>query len=172
MSESGVKTHEEFILPPSVVSKIDVSHLVAEAERADNELTAEAVGEKVGSFEHPELVLADQFKSFLDLNNIQLDDSHDRTELIKQLRQLKDAVPVVHMTFAVLADRESLQQLVKWFREATHPQTVIEVGLQPALVAGVYLRTPNHIHDFSLRAALDGRHDALVEELEALHGSK
>jgi len=172
MSGTGLKPYTEFILPPNVVSKLDVSHLVAEAERADNELTAEAVGEKIGSYEHPELVISDQLKSFLEQNSIKLDNSHDRSELITQLRLLKDKVPVVHMTFAVIADRESLQQLIEWFRASVHPQVVIEAGLQPSLVAGVYLRTPNHVHDLSLRAALDGRHGALVEELEALYVGK
>lgn len=171
MNDTGVKPYTEFVLPASVVSKLDVSHLVAEAERADNELTAESVGEKIGSFEHPELTLSDEFKSFLEQNNLSLENSQNRSELIKQLRELKEKVPVVHMTFAVYADRESLQQLVAWFRSAAHPQTVIHAGLQPGLVAGVYLRTPNHVHDLSMRSALKGRHGALVEEIGALvHG--
>jgi F0F1-type ATP synthase delta subunit len=75
------------------------------------------------------------------------------------------------MTFAVEADRESLMQLAQWVRETVHPQAVIAVGLQPGLIAGVYLRTPNHVHDLSLRAALDGGHEILVNDLEALRGA-
>ena len=88
------------------------------------------------------------------------------------LRILKDKVPVLHMTFSVTADVESLQTLTQWVRNSVHPQAVIAVGLQPSLVAGVYLRTPNHIHDFSVRGALEGRHGLLIEELETLRGSK
>lgn len=171
MSESGEKTYTDFVLPPSVVSKIDVSRLVTEAERADNELTAETVGEKIGSYEHPELVLSEQLSSFLEQNQLRLDNTNDRTELVRQLRVLKEKVPVVHMTFATIADRESLQQLVSWFRTSVHPQVVIEAGLQPALVAGAYVRTPNRVHDLSLRAALNGRHGMLVEELGAFDGA-
>ena len=72
------------------------------------------------------------------------------------------------MTFAVPADRESLRYIVQWVRTSVHPQALLQIGLQPALVAGVYLRTPNRVHDFSLRAALNGQHDALVKELGAL----
>lgn len=72
------------------------------------------------------------------------------------------------MTFAVTADPESLERLARWFRESIHPQVVIATHLQPSLIAGVYLRTPNHVHDFSLRGALAGKHGLLVNELEAL----
>ncbi len=171
MSETAVKTYTDFTLPPSVVSKIDVSRLVEEVERIDGELTTAAVRAKVGSDEQAELVLSEQLTDFLQLNQLTLDDgSQARTALIKQLRLLKDNVPVIHMTFAVTADRESSQQLMQWLRTSVHPQAVIAIGLQPALVAGAYIRTPNHVHDLSLRAALNGRHDLLIKELRSLRG--
>jgi F0F1-type ATP synthase delta subunit len=63
-----------------------------------------------------------------------------------------------------------LQELIAWLRSSVHPQAVISVGLQPALVAGVYLRTPNHVHDLSMRAVLKKSRGLLTKELEALHG--
>ena len=85
---------------------------------------------------------------------------------------MKDKVPVIHMTFAVQADPTSLQQIVQWLRSSVHPQVVISVGLQPSLVAGVYMRTPNHVRDLSLRTLLTGQHEVLVKELEALRGTR
>ena len=76
------------------------------------------------------------------------------------------------MTFAVSADRESLSQIAHWLRESVHPQAVISVGMQPALVAGVYMRTPNKVFDLSLRGALSGQHGALVKELETYRGRR
>lgn len=171
MTESVVKTYADFILPPGIVSKLDVSRLVDEMERVDNNLTAAAVRAKTGSQDPTGLVLSEQLTDFLNQNKLKPTNSHERTELITQLRLLKDKVPVIHMTFAVAADRESLQQLTQWVRRSVHPQAVIAVGLQPALVAGVYLRTPNHVHDLSLRAMLNGNHEVLVKDLEALRGS-
>lgn len=168
MNESPVRTHADFVLPPSVVSKIDVSRLVSEIERVDNELTTAAVRAKTGTEEVTRPALSDQLTDFMSGNGIAVDDGQGRSELIKQLRLFKDKAPVIHMTFAVTADRESLQQIVQWLRTSVHPQALLSVGLQPALVAGVYMRTPNRVHDFSLRAALDGRHDLLVQELGAL----
>ena len=172
MSEAKIKTHENFVLPINVVTKIDVSRLVSEVERVDNEMTAATVRAKTGSNAQVQPVLSDQLNLFLNQNNLNLEASRDRSTLIKELRLLKDKAPVLHMTFAVTADTESLQKLTEWVRTTVHPQAVIAVGLQPALVAGVYLRTPNHVHDFSMRGALEGRHGLLVEELEALRGSK
>lgn len=172
MNETKPLTYADFTLPPNVVSKIDISRLVSEAEKVDNELTAAAVHAKINSAAAARPVLSEQFTDFLQQNKLMLNNSHDRAELIKQLRLLKDKVPVIHMTFAVTADRESLGQLAQWLRTTIHPQAVISVGLQPALVAGVYLRTPNHVHDLSLRAALKGSRGVLVKELGALRGNK
>ncbi len=171
MSETALKTYTEFILPSNVVTKIDVSRLLSEVERVDNELTTAAVRAKVTPDEHVEVAFSEQLHDFMNRNDFTLDSSHNRSELIKQLRLLKDSVPVIHMTFAVSADPESLQQLIQWVRTSVHPQAVIAVGLQPALVAGVYVRTPNQVHDFSMRTALKNGHDVLLKELETLHGN-
>ena len=172
MSDSQAKTHANFSLPATIVTKVDVSRLVRELERVDNELTTMAVRAKTGASVADSPVFSDQLAEFLDCNDISLGTSAQRSELIKQLRLLKDSLPVIHMTFAVPADRESLGQLAQWLRTTIHPQVVIAAGLQPALVAGVYMRTPNKVHDLSLRAQLDGQHDLLVKELESLRGRK
>lgn len=172
MTETSVKTYADFVLPPSVVSKLDVSRLVTEVERIDNQLTETAVRAKTGIADHSQLALSEQLTAFLNQNQLKPTTSKERTDLLTQLRLLKDKVPVIHMTFAVVADPESLQQLALWLRTSVHPQAVISVGLQPALVAGVYLRTPNKVLDLSLRAMLNGSHDLLVSDLETLRGVK
>jgi len=172
MTDTPVKTSAQFVLPTSLVSRVDISRLVGEFEQVDNDLTAAAVRAKAGVEQQTKPVLSQPLADFLAENNLSIETSRDRNELITELRTLKDTAPILHMTFAVTADRDSLQTLTKWVRESIHPQAVIDVGLQPALVAGVYLRTPNHIHDLSLRAALKGQHAVLVEELESLRGSK
>ena len=163
---------QQFTLPPSIVSKVDVSHLVNELEEIDNQQTSDAVREKVGAQSESQLVPSEQLADFLQQNKLELGNSLQRSELIKQLRQLKENVQVIHLTFAVAADRDSLRQLVAWLRESVHPQTVIDVGLQPALVAGVSIRTPNRVHDLSMRSVLRKNHGLLVKELGALRGNE
>lgn len=172
MNEPQVKTHTDFVLPPNVVTKGDVSRLANELEKVDNELTAESVRAKVGVAEQAQPTVSQQLADFLNQNGLKLDNGRARSELIKQLRLLKDDAPVIHMTFAVTADRESLQQLAQWLRTSVHPQAIIAVGVQPALVAGVYLRTPNRVHDLSLRSLLASQHDFLVKELETLRAGR
>jgi len=170
MTEVVTKTHADFVLPALIVSRIDLSHMVDEAQRIDNELTAATVRAKAGAAAPPAPTISEQFAAFLNDNQLSFTDSHERSMLVKELRLLKDTVPVMHMTFAVEADRDSLAVLAQWIRQSLHPQAVIAVGLQPALVAGVYLRTPNHVHDLSLRAKLRGSRDILIKELEAARG--
>lgn len=171
MTDTQAKTSSELVLPPSIVTRVDVSRLVSELEWADNEITTAAARAKTGVQITAQPSLSSQMTEFLTQNNLSLTDAHQRTALVRELRRLKDTVPVIHMTFAVPADRESLQQLAQWLRSSVHPQAVIAVGLQPGLVGGVYLRTPNHVHDLSLKKLLEKGRGILVSELEALRGS-
>lgn len=170
MTDTVVKSAADFVLPASIVTKIDVSRLVAELERVDNELTTAAVRADQGGPVTAQPALSQQMSDFLTQNDLHIENSGERTRVMNELRILKDAVPVIHMTFAVNADPESLQQLALWFRTSINPHAVIAVGLQPGLVAGVYLRTPNHVHDLSLRQMLKAGRGKLVEELGALRG--
>lgn len=171
MTQPAKKTFADLVLPPRVVTKVDLSRLVTEFERVDNDLTSAEVRAKAnGQQAAASPVMSDAAQEFLTQNQLTLGNGQQRSALIAVVRKLKDTAPIIHMTFAVTADTESLQQLVQWVRQSVHPQAVISVGLQPALIAGVALRTPNHIHDLSLRAKLTSSHGLLVKELEALHG--
>lgn len=172
MSESGVTPYTDFVLPQNLVSKLDVAHLVRDAERVDNQLTEASVREKTGAEHGESPSYSDQLSAFLEANHLSFEDSTVRTHIIQELRQLKDKVPIIHMTFSSEADRESLETLAKWLRDSVHPQAVIEDGLQPSLVAGVYLRTPNHVHDLSMRAMLRNSRELLAKELEAARGNQ
>jgi len=172
MTDGAAKTYVDFTLPPTVVSKLDLSRMVTEVERHDNDMTAASVRSENDNGEVAIPVLSQQLTDFLSQNELSLSDSGARSDLIKELRLLKDTVPVIHMTFAVSADPESLQQLAAWLRASIDPKAVISVGLQPSLVAGVYLRTPNRVHDLSLRGLLSGQHELLVKELGAFRGNR
>ncbi|MGB4761887.1 MAG: hypothetical protein WBP12_00855 [Candidatus Saccharimonas sp.] len=166
MNQYETPDYRKFGVPPVVATKVDVSRMVSDLERVDAELTTA----EIRGGDHTTPAMSEQLHEFLSQNNISLDNSQYRTDLLKEARKLKDNVPIIHMTFAVAADPESLQQLVAWTRQSVHPQAVIEVGLQPALIAGVHVRTTNHIKDLSMRGALKGGHAILVKELEALRG--
>lgn len=160
-----------FRLPLSVVTRVDLSRLVTEVEQVDGHLTTIAARAKTGVVTPAMPGLSQPLHDFLTLNSLSLDDPQARAELVRQLRLFKDRTPVIHMTFATAADQESLQELTKWARASVHPQAVITVGLQPALVAGVMVRTTNRVYDMSLRGALKGRSGQLAKALGVLRAS-
>lgn len=170
MSEFAQSSQDSLIVPPSIVTKVDISRLVSEVEQLDGYLIAVDARAKSGVPTAGEPVLSEQLSDFLAANSLELGGAAERAQLIKQLRQLKSTVPSVHMTFAAPADNESLREIVAWLRQSVHPQSVIMVGLQPSLVGGAYVRTPNHVHDMSLRAQLAGHRDIITREVEALRG--
>jgi hypothetical protein len=158
-----------FVFPPALVTRADLARLVREIEDIDNDLEAQKArnhasgqtGYRLPSMSRP---LAD----FMELNKIDATNDQARMHLKEQMRVLKDKAPIMHMTFATEADPKSLQQLMAYLRQEIHPQTLLSVGLQPSLVGGAYVRTPNHVHDFSLRARMAQQRGLIMQELEAL----
>lgn len=161
-----------FVLPPAVVTKSDVAQLVNEFEALDSELTASEVRTDIGAEAQSSPVMSERLSEFVRQNTIDIHDGKTRGELVGQLRHMKETLPVLHMTFAVEADHESLERLAEWTRTEIDSHAVLDIGIQPALIAGVYLRTPNHVHDLSLRGILKSRHGALVKELGALRAGR
>ena len=160
------------LLPPSIVTKVDVSRLVSEMEQVDNELITRDAHIKANVPITNQISLSQQLSDFLSVNTLEIGDGAMRSDLITRLRHIKNIAPMVHITFASSADTESLRELVVWLRQSVHPQSVITVGLQPSLIGGAYIRTPNRVHDFSLRARLAGHRDIITKEVEALSGVK
>lgn len=160
----------EFVLPPSIVTKHDLARLIDEMERIDSELTTRDAHIKANIPVTSEITFTDQMTDFLAVNNLEIGDTAERADLLKRMRRFKMSSPVIHMTFASSADTESLRQLVVWLRQSVHSQSVVAVGLQPSLIGGVYIRTPNQVHDFSMRAKLAGHRDIIIREVEALSG--
>lgn len=172
MSQENLKNYDQLVLPPSVVSKLDVARLVSEVEQLDHDINSAETRTKAGVETELHPILSDQLTDFLAANQLSVDDGRQRSQLIDQLRQLKDKAPVVHMTFATSADQDSLSQIADWLRRSVHPQSLMVVGLQPGLVGGVYIRTTNHVHDLSLRAQLAGSRHLLVEAVEAVNAGR
>jgi len=158
-----------YILPPALITRADLARLVREVEALDNELEAQkARNRTTGKAEKHAPATSRQLADFLELNKLDLTDDQGRMLLKEHLRVMKDSAPIIHMTFAVEADPASLQQLVMYLRKEIHPQALLSVGLQPSLVGGAYVRTPNHVHDFSVRELLAGKREVIMHELEGL----
>ncbi len=162
------ETDAKFVIPPAVATRADFSRVMLELERVDNDLEAQkarAAGQPV-SYLLPAMSRA--LNEFVEVNKIDLASDKARMALRERMRHLKDHAPVVQMTFARDVDPASMTRLAAWCRENLHPQTLLQVGMQPALVGGVYIRTPNHVYDFSLRQRLQDRRSTIAASLDEL----
>lgn len=171
MNQSGVFSVEHLMLPSMIVTRQDLAHLVQELEAIDSTLTSKEVQVRVGMAAGAPVTATHELAYFLTQNHLTITSGKQCSELVKVMRKLKTAAPTVYLTFAVPAEREHIEQLTEWVRTSLHPQALVEVRLQPALIAGVHVRTPNHVYDLSMRAALTNSRQALVNQLEALRVS-
>ena len=160
----------QYRLPSAVVSRADMTRLVRELEGVDNELEQQKARHQGESGHYRLPAMSKALSEFLEENKLDVSNDHLRMDIKAQLRKLKDHAPVMHMTFSTEVDPESLQYITKWIRHELHPQALVSVGLQPNLVAGVYVRTPNHVHDLSVRAFMKDSRKLIVEALDQLKG--
>lgn len=163
---------QEFTLPASIITKADLSRLVEEVEKLNNQMIEDDARQKVGSPDGGQSVLSPSLLDFFSINDMHLNDNIDLGLFIKQLRAMVSKAPVVHLTFATEADEASLAQVVSWLRKSIHSQVVVSVGLQPSILGGVYLRTTNHVLDLSLRKQLEGSRELLIKQVGAITGGE
>ena len=163
----AVDLHNElqFTLPPSLIGRMDISRLLREIEKVDYQLEAQAIQHPDQAVTIPSMsrVLAET----AGVNELNVADRESRKFLISALRQIKDKAPNVHITFAVDAEPDYVSQIVGWLRQQLHPTALVTVGLQPSIVGGCIVRTPDHIYDFSLRKQFKQQLPSLVEDIRA-----
>lgn len=162
----------QLTLPPSVVSRSDVSRLIREVEQLINQFVASDVKVRVGEKVESAYRTSNQLRELVDMNKLNLDNSTAREGLLFLLRGLKKHAPIVNITLASQVDNNDLEKLIKWFRSEIHKQTILVIGLQPNLIGGMYIRTPNHVYDYSLRTQLEGHRDDIVKQLELINAGR
>lgn len=159
-------------LPPEVVTKRHLVRLINELETVDNALTSRSIRRSVKVTDKNAVEVPSSVKDFFELNNWKVTNNTNRSKALGQLRTLRRNAPVTHLTFAADADEASLREIAGWLRQTVHPHVVLETGLQPGLVAGMYMRAQNRIFDYSLRSRLESQRSILIEALGVGHGAK
>lgn len=160
---SATKEGSELLLPISVTGRVQLSRLVRELEEIENDIEAQKARDRKVAQKIP--AMSQGLADCVELNKVDILKGAARMDLKRRLVRTKEKAPTIHFTFAVEADPRSLQQLVTYIRKEIHPQALISVGMQPGLVGGAFVRTPNHIHDFSLRALLKGKRNVITDAL-------
>jgi G3E family GTPase len=154
------------LLPMTVTGHAHLAKLIRELETVENELESQKARHRDATPKIP--TMSQALADMIEMNKIDVTKSQQRAQLKARLNFTKDRAPTMHFTFAVQSDPESLQRLAEYVRREIHPQALITVGLQPGLVGGVYLRTPNHVHDFSLKQRLHDKRGLISQALEQL----
>lgn len=159
---------KDYIFPKTLIGQADLARLEREVELVDSKMQAQKVRGKSADASPQLPPLSQGLGDFVEQNEIDLSDGQTLLELKEHLRQLKDHAPVVHLTFAADIDPEPLQKIVAWLRQEVHPQVLVTVGLQPSLIGGVYMRTPNKVHDYSVKTLISDKRDIVLGKLEGL----
>lgn len=157
---------DQLVLPSSVTGRSEISRLLLEIEAVDYDFEAQAIRNPDAALIMP--AISRRLQELTTVNNVSVEDTKHRKHLIELLRTAKDKAPTLHIAFASEPDPAILSQLVSWIRQNLHPVALVTVGVQPALVGGCIIRTPDHIYDFSFRNHLRSAQPMLMERLKAL----
>lgn len=157
---------EQLVLPPSITGRSEISRLLLEIEAVDYDFEAQEIRNPGAALTVP--AISRRLQEVTQSNMASVENAKDRKHLIDQLRSAKDKAPTLHIAFASEPEPAILSQLVAWIRQNLHPVALITVGVQPALVGGCVIRTPDHIYDFSFRNQLRAEQPRLKERLKAL----
>lgn len=153
----------QFGLPPALIGRADVSRLLREIEQVDYALETQTIRTPDQPLTIPAMSRA--LKETLTLNNIEVTNLDERKRMLDSLRDAKERAPNVQITFAIDPEPAITSQLVAWIRENLHPRALITVGLQPSIIGGCVVRTPDHIYDFSLRKRFKDEQANLIQAI-------
>jgi F0F1-type ATP synthase delta subunit len=150
-------------IPEILASRQDITHVHREL-RIFADMVDQSIMRHDDPIKYPPI--SDTLRSLAIDNQVDLRDPRACDKLLLQLEELKQGCPTVHISFPADPTRDVLQKLVVWFRKEINPQVFIQIGLQPTIAAGIVLRTPNKVFDFSLRQHLYKNRDKLIEVLK------
>lgn len=135
-------------LPERLVSWVDLSRVTRELKNLDDWLNqAKLRGGQAVSTPKTTSTL----EELAAVNTISLLDKSHRKKLLELLEAFSKQAPKIHMSFAVEPSAVFLNRMIIWLRANISPLILLEIGLQPTIVAGCTVRTRNKLFDMSLR---------------------
>jgi F0F1-type ATP synthase delta subunit len=151
----------ELKLPLNVISQVDIARLLRELTSL-NDFFITAAARKAGTpMQPPRLTrLLDQLARD---NSYNLLEEVHRLKLQSDLNQVLGKAPLMHISFAAEPSPRVIEQILAWFRTNIHPQSLLQVGLQPTIAAGCALRTANKVFDMSLRSYIKTQEPYLAQ---------
>lgn len=161
------QTKQELQLPVLVFGVVEVRRLKRELEALDEFMRQSAIREPGNQPALPRL--SRLMEGLATDNGRNLLQAADREELHQFLAGVEKTAPTIHISFASDPSSAFVAKLVTWLRGNIHPQTLLQIGLQPTIAAGCIVRTPNKNFDLSLRHNLTDQRAKLIEALDAMN---
>lgn len=157
-------------IPTTLTSQTDINRLLRELDGL-NDFFINAAGRRPGTPIRPPRItyLLEQLARDNKLNL--LEETHRRM-LKSELEQISKTSPLLHISFASEPSPQIIDEILGWLRANIHPQTLLQIGLQPTIAAGCVLRTPNQIFDMSLRSHLQNQEDYLAQLIQGATSGK
>lgn len=144
---------EPLKLPSILIGLSDISRLTRELNSL-NDYFAGAKARPAGTVSDQLPKVSRQLQAVTDDNKVNLLNEDERKKLQERLQVIYDKAPTMHISFAVEPSPKALEVILQWIRQNVHPQTLLNIGLQPGIAAGCMLRTSNKVFDMSLRSNL------------------
>lgn len=154
---------KKMTLPTLVFGKVEVRRLQRELEGLDDFLRAMAVRRQT-KFEMPRV--SRMLDALANENHLDLLKGAHRTSIAAFLKDVLNAAPTIHMSFAADPSSAFTAKIVSWLRANIHQFALLDVGLQPNIAAGCVVRTTNKVFDLSLRRHFAEKHDMLLQAMQ------
>lgn len=146
---SKVPDNVRLLLPDRLVGSIDLSRVIKELTVLDDALHQTTLRAPGKSVKLPKTTPT--LEALAEVNKISLLEQRHRTALLSALSVYQKRAPKVHMSFTVEPSPRLLQELIIWLRKNINESLLLDTGLQPNIVAGCVIRTPNKVFDLTLR---------------------
>ena len=87
--------------------------------------------------------------------------------LINTLTEELKVLPVLTLYLSVLIDDYLVDELGVWFRQNLHPELIMEIHIDPTLLAGSAYVWNNRYHDLSLHYFFDQKKDIINQIIDS-----
>ena len=127
------------VLPPAIYSQARLEAVISELE--DYSLALHA--------QHQDFEPSQLLESLLTSSSAK-GDKKAVDDLIEDLKALQPKLEVVHLTLPSRPSFAQQQKLAEWFRTQIKADLLLSFHVDITLLAGLTVRTPNHLHDLSI----------------------
>lgn len=146
-------TAQQLTLPTTVATKAQLLSLRKNLDEVLETITQNQVRINENVDVAPPPNVSGALASLLSVNKLQ-PSLQVIEELKKWVEYLLHHAPVVRLTFSSEPGPKELARLIDWLRQNSEKVTLLHIGIQPTIAAGIIVRTTSHRYDLSLRADL------------------